>query len=249
MRYNAVAANGEDVREITLDGTEVEYRVRFSKRRTTIGATIDEHGLRVSLPHQIKGEGRERTFLQKRSVWVLNNLEKMEERLRQIPNRTFEEGETMPLYGSDRIIEVREGRSKITRRALVVGRTDLAGSTIEEEVKRLYFEEARRYFKKKLDVFAEKMGVEYSGVTVKHKSSSWGSFSGKTRRVHMNVLLMLAPAEVIDYVLIHELCHARVPGHGRDFWQMVEEHCPDYRKHEKWLDREGHRLVWDGTRK
>lgn len=85
---------------------------------------------------------------------------------------------------------------------------------------------------------ARRVGVDYGRVTIRHQISRWGSCSSLAN-LNFNCLLVLAPAEVMDYVIIHELCHRVHMNHSPAFWALVEKHCPAYRKHRQWLRQEG----------
>ena len=90
--------------------------------------------------------------------------------------------------------------------------------------------------------FAPKVGVTYGRITIRAQRTRWGSCSGKGN-LNFNCLLMLAPAEVQDYVVVHELCHRKEMNHSARFWQEVERVLPDYRVHRKWLKDNGNALM------
>ena len=79
-------------------------------------------------------------------------------------------------------------------------------------------------------------------LTIRHQKTLWGSCTPKGN-LNFNCLLMLAPEEVRDYVVVHELCHLKHMDHSRAFWRAVEKALPDYRVHRKWLKENGHTLL------
>ena len=85
-------------------------------------------------------------------------------------------------------------------------------------------------------------GVSYGRITIRKQRTRWGSCSSKGN-LNFNCLLMLAPEEVRDYVVIHELCHRRHMNHSAAFWTEVERIMPDYREHRKWLKENGGALI------
>ena len=89
---------------------------------------------------------------------------------------------------------------------------------------------------------AQQMGISYGRITIRCQHSRWGSCSSKGH-LNFNCLLMLAPAEVMDYVIIHELCHRREMNHSPAFWAEVEKYMPDYKIHRNWLKSEGSKLI------
>lgn len=86
-----------------------------------------------------------------------------------------------------------------------------------------------------------KLGLEPLRTTVRNQSSRWGSCSSR-RTISLNWRLVQVPPAVREYVVIHELAHLKEMNHGRAFWKLVAEACPDYEKHERWLKENGARL-------
>ena len=86
------------------------------------------------------------------------------------------------------------------------------------------------------------MGVSYGRITIRCQKTRWGSCSAKGN-LNFNCLLMLAPPEVADYVVVHELCHRKHMNHGAAFWSEVARILPDYARHRAWLKENGSRLL------
>ena len=95
---------------------------------------------------------------------------------------------------------------------------------------------------KRVEYFAEKIPVTYGRITIRNQKTRWGSCSSKGN-LNFNCLLMLAPPEVLDYVVVHELCHRKEMNHSERFWREVENILPDYRERKKWLKENGGRLI------
>ncbi len=90
--------------------------------------------------------------------------------------------------------------------------------------------------------YAPLVGVDYGRITIRFQKSRWGSCSGKGN-LNFNGLLMLAPEEVLDYVVVHELCHRKEMNHSSRFWAEVERVCPQWRSARKWLKDNGAALL------
>ena len=96
--------------------------------------------------------------------------------------------------------------------------------------------------------YAEKIGVTYGRITIRNQRSKWGSCSAKGN-LNFNCLLMLAPPEVLDSVVVHELCHRKVMNHSDKFYAEVLKAFPDYWIWDKWLKENGDILLMRMTGK
>ena len=99
-------------------------------------------------------------------------------------------------------------------------------------------DKALKYIPERVVYFAKQIGVDYGGITIRNQRTRWGSCSRKGN-LNFNCLLMLTPPEVIDYVVVHELCHRKEMNHSKAFWSEVEKVLPDYKAQVKWLKDEG----------
>lgn len=90
--------------------------------------------------------------------------------------------------------------------------------------------------------YSEIMGVKFGRISIKTQKTLWGSCSGQGN-LNFNCILMLCPEEVRNYVVIHELCHLREMNHSKNFWNLVEKYCPDYKAHRAWLKNEGKNII------
>ncbi len=104
-------------------------------------------------------------------------------------------------------------------------------------------DEARRVLPERVAYYAEKMGVTYGRITIRCQRTRWGSCTSKGN-LNFNCLLMLAPPEVQDTVVVHELCHRKVMGHSPAFYDEVHKAFPEYDKWYKWLRDNGERLIY-----
>ena len=102
-------------------------------------------------------------------------------------------------------------------------------------------DQARRVIPERVAYYARIVGVTYGRITIRNQKTRWGSCSSKGN-LNFNCRLMKAPASVLDYVIVHELCHRLEMNHSPRFWALVEQVMPDYRVHRKWLREHGSSL-------
>ena len=110
-----------------------------------------------------------------------------------------------------------------------------------EEIKALA-DEALKVIPERVRYYAPKVGVTYGRITIRNQRTKWGSCSSKGN-LNFNCLLMLAPPEVLDSVVVHELCHLKEMNHSDRFYAEVLRVYPDYPKWNKWLKENGGLLM------
>lgn len=93
-------------------------------------------------------------------------------------------------------------------------------------------------FRSRAEHFAPILGVTFGRITVKDQRTLWGSCTPEGN-LNFNWRLTLAPPEVLDYLVIHELAHRAEMNHSRRFWEVVEKACPDHKVHRRWLRKNG----------
>jgi predicted metal-dependent hydrolase len=89
---------------------------------------------------------------------------------------------------------------------------------------------------------APRLGVAYTAIQIRDQRTRWGSCSPRGT-LTFNWRLVLAPPAVLDYVVVHELCHLREANHGPGFWRLLQDTRPGYKAPRAWLRRHGHELL------
>lgn len=116
-----------------------------------------------------------------------------------------------------------------------------AGKYTPKEIEQLR-EQARKLVTDRVNHYAPIIGVAYNRITIRTQHTRWGSCSSKGN-LNFNCLLALVPPEVLDYVVVHELCHCKELNHSARFWNEVERIIPDYKTRRKWLKDNGMKLI------
>ena len=152
-----------------------------------------------------------------------------------------------PMRASDRSIRlfvqeheawIRKHLAKIQAREEALG----APRPLTEEEIRILAEKARAVIPLRVKYYAPLVGVTFGRITIRKQRTRWGSCSS-TGNLSFNCLLMLAPMEVVDSVVVHELCHRLEPNHSARFYAHVLRVYPEYRKWNKWLKDNGSYLM------
>lgn len=116
------------------------------------------------------------------------------------------------------------------------------GKILSDEELNELTKQAKKVFPERVKFYAPLIEVEYGKIYIRHQRSRWGSCSGKGN-LNFNCLLVLAPPEVLDSVVVHELCHLKEMNHSKSFYEEVYKVMPDYDKNHMWLKENGAELI------
>lgn len=209
--------------------------IRRSVRASSVKISVAPDGtLRASLPPYAP------LFMLKNLIKSSRNqLRKMLEQ--QAPTYTLHNG--MQIGKSHKLIVGKSIRTSVRRTGQSIAVALAPGDTLQDaKVERMVRDaiiaalrvEAKSYLPKRLAFLAEKLGCHYEKVRFSHASTRWGSCSS-TGTISLNIALMSLPFELIDYVIVHELCHTKQMNHSRAFWSLVESADSHYKLHRKTL--------------
>jgi predicted metal-dependent hydrolase len=157
--------------------------------------------------------------------------------------RRFAVGEQFLYLGQAYPLEIRTGQRPDL---LFAGRFSLsatAGDRACQVFENWYRGEARAYFRRRVDELARQHGFTVNGLRLSSARTRWGS-CGPTGTLNLNWRLIMAPPDVIDYVILHELAHLRERNHSARFWSLVAALAPGYQTQRKWLKTNGGSLNW-----
>jgi predicted metal-dependent hydrolase len=184
-------------------------------------------------------DSRIRDLVTKRTPWIKIKLQEQSDRP-NTPPKEYVSGETVTYLGKNYRLKVLIGDqpSMKLRRGYVeatVTNTDIdSKSTIRSLLQDWYKSHAEKRLIEKTKRFAKVIGVDPSSVTVKNYKSRWGSCSAKGD-ISYNWRIILAPHSIVDYVVVHELCHMLEHNHSSKYWKHVERHVPNWRVCREWL--------------
>ncbi|MBQ4303698.1 MAG: M48 family metallopeptidase [Lachnospiraceae bacterium] len=139
-------------------------------------------------------------------------------------------------------IREKEDWIRVHRRQRLEREADAAADPLSPDQIKELADVALRVLPERCRYFAGIMGVSYGRITIRNQKTRWGSCSSKGN-LNFNCLLMLAPPEIRDYVVVHELAHRKEMNHSPRFWKEVEKVLPDYRQRLLWLKKNGPELI------
>lgn len=225
-----------------LLGQTVEYDVRRSSEATEPRIDVDIHGVKVVVPDSTDVQPRE--LLKENAVWIIDKKGEYDKYREQIPDREFAPGETFPYLGDQlKIVVEQRSSSEVVDSEFRLAKHHVEQTSIQRALETLYRREARNHLEARADHFAKQMSVRYDKIEIRNQRTKWGSCS-TTGTLGLNWRLMMAPPQVVDYIIIHELAHLRESNHGSEFWSLVAEFDPEYEAHAEWLSENSSRLIF-----
>ncbi|MCL1047515.1 M48 family metallopeptidase [Shewanella electrodiphila] len=228
---------------IEVNGLQVEV-IRTSRIKTA-SIKIEDGLVSIVVPKALDIE-RVHQLVAERRQWIIQKIALHDSSL-PASTREFVSGEAYAYLGRNYRLKVVCGDYvpvKLYQGRLVATLPDGAkrSNLVRDAVIRWYKLNALRKIKEKVRRYSKVMGLEPKSVDIKTFKSRWGSCSPKGE-LDFNWIIVMAPNRVVDYVVIHELCHLKLLDHSPKFWKEVERVMPDYAEHKEWLKVNSGRLV------
>ncbi len=227
-------------RSVHLQGCAVGYELRRSRRRS-IGFVVGPDGLTVSAPRWL-GQGEIEAALREKAGWILRKLQEQRERAARVQATRVEwrEGGQIPFLG-ETVILVFDPRTAgavlhtdatalpgVPRLTLHLGLPQHATPEQVRDVVQSWLQrQARRIFEERCAIFATRLGVRMTRLTLSSAATRWGSASADGS-IRLNWRLVHFALPVIDYVVTHELAHLREMNHSPAFWDVVRTALPGF---------------------
>lgn len=218
-------------------GEEILVTVRRSNKAKRVGIRIIRGGAELILPKNSSIDTGYKFLLSKES-WVRLKLKqkiKVEE--------VHTDPSTMPLFGKmHKLLYIDSG--KRTGQVLTYDNVIEvhAHSLTQQKILATFLKERLlAYVTTRVELLSKEHGFRYSRIRITNAKTKWGSCCSKSV-LAFNWRLIFAPSQIIDYVIVHELCHTLEMNHSKAFWLLVEQVCPDYRAPKLWFKDNGRRL-------
>ena len=221
---------------IDVDGIKVEF---IRKKIKSINIRVRRDGTVVlSAPRRVS-EASAEAFVREKKQWVERALSRTV-RVSELPERRYESGETVRIFGRDHVLDVcAGGRYGIDIGDDTVSFRVRAGSTPAERerfIKKKYKELLEKELSKRIPLWEARAGLRCSGWHIRDMKSRWGSCNTRSGELCFNLRLAEYDTELLDYVILHELAHIRYANHGKDYWALVSSFMPDCKKRRKDLN-------------
>lgn len=233
-------------------GVKVEYR----KRKNISIRIIPKNTIEIISPRSVSISFLKKV-LEEKSSWIMKTLDKFENVDESFKERKYVNDEIFYYLGEEYKLKIVEDKNTqnnkknychidIKEKNLIITTNNNEGEYIKDELKKWYKIESEKIVLKRLEVLKiEKPMINKlvpNIIKIKEQKKRWGSCTSK-KTIYINSRISMAKVDVIDYIIVHEFSHLVHMNHSKDFYNLVEEILPDFRKSEKWIKENSYKLT------
>jgi predicted metal-dependent hydrolase len=227
---------------ITLAGHQLQYTVAYQRNRKTIKIKLASPTLiEITAPTGFSRQSIEE-MLAAKNTWLVKQLDKLSALAANPINKKLAHGAQILYLGKPKTLHLTSSGKKtsVTLQAgtITVQLSETSPLPLSAVLFEWYAKNAGNTLAEKTRYWAKLIGVQPIRVTIRDQKTRWGSCSTRGS-INYNWRIIMAPVEIIDYLVVHELCHLRHPNHSANFWQLVGQFIPDYKERRHWLRENG----------
>jgi predicted metal-dependent hydrolase len=224
----------------------IPYIIFKTRRIKTSEVIVDADTITVRVPFN-----KDKTEIQKivldKASWILRKQKEYREITPEIRKPSFKENTTLPYLGDNYSFVINKNQARnsieIVNGKFIFGvkSAKVSNNTLKKVYENWITEKAQDIFEDKVRKYSKRIGVRAKGVAIKNLRNRWGSLA-KSGTVNLNLNLIKAPEDAIDYIILHELCHLRIKEHSHRYWELVRRFMPNYQDKIEWLSANGDNL-------
>ena len=229
--------------EIILADRHFFYQVKRKARSNNINMKlVTPTTIEISVPKTVETAELQK-LLHKNQKWILKRSEQLNLLAANPVNTSLNHGSQVLYQGRPYFLHIHPSDTKHPAIFLHPGRIHLSIPVAKmndssllayDMLRRWYIENATHHFTEKTTFWAGRIAVQPAKISIRDQKTRWGSCSSRGN-INFNWRIVMAPPEIMDYLVIHELCHMRIPNHSSLYWQLVEQFMPEYRQRRDWL--------------
>ena len=205
-----------------------------------MGIYIDLYGnVEVQVP---KGTPDEHVLqlLEEKWDWIQQKSKEMKDRMLGPKEKVYDHGESFLYLGNtypiqiSQDIDIKQDHVVFEGDKLHIYVKQLEDEKIKQALKRFYYQQCKALVEKSIQSYQSNFKIKPRSIRISDSKRTWGTCDSK-QQLTFNWKLAMAPLKVIDYVVVHEMCHMVHLNHDRSFWRLVGKILPDYERRENWL--------------
>ncbi|MCL6570349.1 MAG: M48 family metallopeptidase [Bacillus sp. (in: Bacteria)] len=223
----------------SYSGETISFELIY-KNRTSMGIYINLYGnVEVQVP---KGTSEQSVLqlIEEKWDWVQEKIKEMKDRTLEPKEKVYNHGESFLYLGNTYPIQIYQDIDILQDHVVFEGDKlhiyvkQLEDERIKQALKRFYFQQCKALVEKSIQSYQSNFKVKPRSIRISDSKSTWGTCDSKLQ-LTFNWKLAMAPLQVIDYVVVHEMCHMVHLNHDRSFWRLVGKILPDYEQRQNWL--------------
>lgn len=231
-------------KSILLGTNYVPYQVRFSNRAQRWRLSVTAEKVEVVLPEGSRLHPEK--LLHDYAAWIVEKQAKLQKRKTRLDKKALPKDQILYM-GKPMLLEIKPA-GLIDRQQVIryPGRIQVVTGkhTPSRLLQKWLACQAEEAVLRQVKIRAIQMGVQPATLAIRNQRTRWGSCSSRGT-LSFNWRLIMAPPEVLDYVVVHELAHMKERNHSKAFWAVVARYCPDYLKYRTWL-KQNQAAMWPG---
>ena len=228
------------IRKVRFGNATIPYSIIKSNRRKTSQITVDKDSVVVRTPSS-KTTSEIKKIVDGKKKWIFRKQLEFQKQNSVILKPTYIVGSKLPYLGRNLTLKILKNKKtesvSLKKDTIIVSIKSKMLSKVL--VKKLYqewlMEKSSQIFTSRLNKISKKLKLKPRKIIIKNLKDRWGSATSDDT-INLNMNLIKSPRSVIDYVILHELCHLKIKGHSDKFWQMVKKFMPNYDEQKRWLE-------------
>ncbi|MGC8479388.1 MAG: M48 family metallopeptidase [Candidatus Micrarchaeia archaeon] len=221
----------------------------------TISARLKEDTIIIRVPRKLNNKAKIKVAerIKSKLIKKLEQINPTELNLMKNSSLIIKDNSKISLLGQSydiKLIRSQNNRSKlhITSNLIEIFLSkNVLETNLEKEATKIFKKRITKTLLPKIKEMANQINkshynYEFNNISIHNQNTLWGSYGRRTRNIYLSFKLLLAPEDVIKYVIIHELSHIPFSSHSKSFWANVSKACPDYKEKVMWLKKNGNKL-------
>jgi len=225
----------------------ITFTPAYSPRRKTIEITVEAPGVVLVTAPEGTSDEQLLAVVQRKAKWIVKQLFEIRSIRTEVPVKEMVSGEAILYLGRSYRLDLQVDQSlrspviKIYRGQIQVRTRSCEQDYLHRHIINWYREKARSRISGRIAYYAPKLGVVPDSLRIKDQQKRWASCTSQNGLI-FNWRVILAPSPILDYVVVHELCHLLEKSHSKRFWSLVRAILPEYEAREQWLLENGAKL-------
>ena len=228
------------IRKVKFGNTAITYSVIKSRRRKTSQITVDKDTVVIRTPNT-KTISEIKKIVDSKKQWIFQKQLEFQKQKSDIAKFYYTDGTKLAYLGKNLTLKILKGRKtesvRLKNNIIIISLKSKRSS--KTQVKKIYqkwlMEKSSKLFETRISKISKKLKLKPKKIIIKNLKDRWGSATSDDT-INLNMNLIKSPMSVIDYVILHELCHLKIKGHSDKFWQMVKKFMPNYDEQKRWLE-------------